>query len=684
MAHRIDSVRPVRLQHAFHGYSEGHRLLHSSVELVSRDAKTMLMMSDASGPAAVIGDEGYLTGYPLTESGYYAFARTWPAPEMSRPGCVWTHTILVEFSDIPALGGATGLLKLFRRPRGKDDFDNSEMTLNSDSYPRTSFSLDATRRILWATYANPTKSIISTSFAQHERDEFVLAMWAQQWPRLRRAFRFCTLSFADRSVGGSAFDLQFLPASGRVPRAQFRKAFDADKADFEDYDWLDDAVTDIQLGRDGPLREFLRLAGSDVSGREAFVPLASIHALSRRFTSQPESLDRAIAILGSEIPDSQGHAARALIVRAAASAPHDLGLSGLEYIISNFDLLEGDDSAKLAESVGTALWAKEPRRVLGLLSSDTIRRQIAERTLSVLPRSALLEETITGVPEFRQALLDIRPDLGVEAAYWSLPGTWNSDSIQNMSKHTEFIPAIIAAMIRSGRPLAREACVGFGREKVLRLVVDVLDKDETVPQSYAAAWLAESCSDAGAVARLLCERSISRVSTLELIARAIRPDFVPNDFGEDPWLTAARSMPRISLTKFLASFLLARAFGRRTLSSAELLQLCFDAVYYETEHASLPDDAWLLLDGRLYRSYFWPIWDRCERIRQTTVSLFVDRNIDPRCFINITWRDEVFELLVRAAGYSYSGQQYLKSVREQLIGDASAHERLRAVNRALW
>ena len=67
MAHGVSALRPLKLQQTLHGYSDGHRLLGSSISLVGRDAKTMLMMSDASGPAAVIGDDGYLTGYPLPE-----------------------------------------------------------------------------------------------------------------------------------------------------------------------------------------------------------------------------------------------------------------------------------------------------------------------------------------------------------------------------------------------------------------------------------------------------------------------------------------------------------------------------------------------------------------------------------------------------------------------------------------
>jgi hypothetical protein len=267
---------------------------------------------------------GYLTGYPLTESGYYAFARTWPAPEMPRPGCVWTHTILIEFSDIPSLQSAIGLLGLFRRPRGKDLGYGEALTLSEVSSDASPPDPAAARRILWAIYGNPSRPIVSSILEQRERDEFVLAMWDQQWPRLKRAFRFCTLSFADRSGGGNVFDLQFLPGSGRVPRVQFRTALDADRSEAEFSDWLDDAVSDLRDGAAGDLRRFLRTAGSDVSGREAFVPLASLPALSIHLATIPDSVDRAISLLEETIPDSQGHAARSLSLRDAFFNPRQI------------------------------------------------------------------------------------------------------------------------------------------------------------------------------------------------------------------------------------------------------------------------------------------------------------------------------------------------------------------------
>jgi hypothetical protein len=137
---------------------------------------------------------------------------------MPRPGCVWTHTILVEFSDIPALQSATRLLGLFRRPHGKDRGYDEVFTLAREgSADGSPLDPAAARRILWAIYGNPSKPIVLSILGERERDELVLAVWDQQWPRLKRAFRFCTLSFVDRTAGGNIFDLQFLPGTGRVP-----------------------------------------------------------------------------------------------------------------------------------------------------------------------------------------------------------------------------------------------------------------------------------------------------------------------------------------------------------------------------------------------------------------------------------------------------------------------------------
>ena len=117
MADALNADR-ITIDQTLHGYSEGHRLIEGSVKLPQPDARTMLVLSDASGSGSRIPPNGYLTGYPLAEAGKYVLARTWAAPEMSRPGCVWTHSLLIDFPDLARLGSADELLERFRRPSG--------------------------------------------------------------------------------------------------------------------------------------------------------------------------------------------------------------------------------------------------------------------------------------------------------------------------------------------------------------------------------------------------------------------------------------------------------------------------------------------------------------------------------------------------------------------------------------
>ena len=598
MAHEVSNGR-VLLQQMLHGYSEGHRMLATSTDLPARDAKTVLMMSDASGPAATIGAEGYLTGYPLSESGHYALARTWPAPELPRPGCVWTHTILIDFSDIPSLHSASAILKLFRRPQ---DDERSYRTcvehVSTTDGDRPDISDDFARGILSAVYGHPTRPIVSAAAAVPTRDALVLAIWDQQWPRLKRAFRFCTLSFADRSSANAAFDLQFLPSAGRVRPTQFKNALDADRWEFVATEWLENAVTDLKEGHDGRLRRFLRVAGSDLGGRESFAPLAVLYMLSLKFDSDATTVERAISLLGT-ISTDQGYAVRSSIVHAAAAAADRLGAEGLQFVVRNFGLIDPAESDAAAERVGQALWRIEPKALFDL-RSDPERSAIAERAIASMPPASLLEG-VASTPTHLFELLGSRPDLATESAFWSLEGAARPDILQLIQNSSGLIDGAIDAMIRSRRPLAREARAAFGSDRVLRRLLAGAD-DPTMDDGILSAWLSVAASDADAVARILVEDWINDVEALQAIARVVTPDAIPNAYGDDPWLVAVRRVSTPLTSPYLASFLLVRALGRRTTNSVELVQATFDVVYDAAEKQTLPEDAWKILDPRLDRS----------------------------------------------------------------------------------
>ena len=109
----------MRIEQALHGYSEGHRLLATSIaSLSSSDLRKMALLSDWNEyVSAQDDDSSYLMCYPLPESPYYVVAKTWYADEKERPGCVWTHSLLIDLQSEAVFFDYQLLYTFFKRPK---------------------------------------------------------------------------------------------------------------------------------------------------------------------------------------------------------------------------------------------------------------------------------------------------------------------------------------------------------------------------------------------------------------------------------------------------------------------------------------------------------------------------------------------------------------------------------------
>ena len=107
----------MKIEQLLHGYDNGHRLLAGSVLLKNNiEMDAVATLSDWSEYVAPGGGESsYVTAYPLKESGYYVIAKTWYADEMKRPGCVWTHSLLISFDVLNHIDDFKRLSILFKK-----------------------------------------------------------------------------------------------------------------------------------------------------------------------------------------------------------------------------------------------------------------------------------------------------------------------------------------------------------------------------------------------------------------------------------------------------------------------------------------------------------------------------------------------------------------------------------------
>jgi hypothetical protein len=678
MAHGVTSPAIV-VHQALHGYADGHRLLASSIPLKPRDAKIVATLSDASGSTVNLEDAGYLTGYPLHEAGLYAFAKTWPAPEMPRPGCVWTHTLLVDFADLAAIQNLAELAPLFFRPQEREGLGKRysvDLALDpSTQVARADGSPEVLRQLLWALYHRPQERVFSTEGEPNSREGTILALWSQQWPRLRRSFRFCTLVWSDRSSDATPFDLQFGSMGDRSLRSRLAKLFDADRASgAERASWLETGLRDLL--EPGSLRLFLRALGAELEGgRELFQPLCELYEVLNAPDADGKAIADGAALLEGPLRAAEARDVRAELLRRIADTAEDVDQPVLSFSVKNLHLVADASLAQLARRIGAALWRQDPTSIVRMLGASEREQALAKHTIAGMPTRTILTGLIEH-PVLAPTLLHERQDLLSEPDLWAAE-TLQPAVLEAVRAIGDPRSSVIEAAVEAAAPaLIPLLCELWSRESVLNTLIDRLQRrDADLPTSQESRWFSVAMVpyELGTV---LLRRDTWGLTTLCALAHLIQPDDPPNDYGEDPVFTALRRahgdlLPISSL--FLRSWVLARALGYRSSNQAELLSFGFDEVYLAVLASELPIDAWRLLDRRLPNSIFWGDWDRGRRLRAGILSAFVERHLDAGTFGRLLLdSEELFGVLVSEAVRMWGGRSYIRQVKRALR-DADPH-----------
>jgi hypothetical protein len=218
-------MKDVLIHQSLHGYSEGHHLLETSIKLPDEIARLMLRMSDLSGGSIFPGFEEYLTAYPLAPVDLYVLAKTWYAAEMPRPGCVWTHSLILQSKDFEAIPSLDQLTKLFIRPKAIYASQPPKLSGSCSSSilfdPESAENQPALTEIPLAKqlsalvnslYAFKRRNLLVASSSSTEFENSIMRLWSQQWPALRSTFSFCTGSLSARGLAGKPFDVQCAPS----------------------------------------------------------------------------------------------------------------------------------------------------------------------------------------------------------------------------------------------------------------------------------------------------------------------------------------------------------------------------------------------------------------------------------------------------------------------------------------
>lgn len=213
----------MKIEQVLHGYHEGHKMLASSVQSLSlSDRRKMSVLSDWDEYVPTQGDDNsYLTCYPLTDSPYYVVAKTWYASEIERPGCVWTHSLLIDLDSLTSFFDFMVLLVMFKRPVGNNFESYVEPIVVNTLLRRGSLEgqhdkMPSLNYWLFLLYRHQEPLILTYSGNSLKSQRFLLSLMNHVPKFMLRQMSLCSGTGRLRKYDNRVFDLQLTSETRRT------------------------------------------------------------------------------------------------------------------------------------------------------------------------------------------------------------------------------------------------------------------------------------------------------------------------------------------------------------------------------------------------------------------------------------------------------------------------------------
>ena len=206
----------MQIHQMMHGYNQGHNLIQGSIVLPSsEDMDCIATLSDWSEYVNTQDEADYITIYPLENSEYYVISKTWYADEMKRPGCVWTHSLLISYHQLSQIVDFRVFIDMFVRPQGGDfEFYATPLqidpTLESENLLFANNLILPSLPIIFNELINKRPQVFSIENKSRFYQYLCLLLMNYFPYKLLFQLSFCTGSSGFRTLHDNPFSLQFI------------------------------------------------------------------------------------------------------------------------------------------------------------------------------------------------------------------------------------------------------------------------------------------------------------------------------------------------------------------------------------------------------------------------------------------------------------------------------------------
>jgi hypothetical protein len=635
----------------------------------------MLILSDMSGPSMQPGFDEYLTGYPLPGSDFFVFAKTWYAPEMQRPGCVWTHSLLIPRVQISHVTTAC-LLEKFRRPHpeGVENVAAMPIVLDGDSVGSdgNGFSDRAVAAALVGSVLGQPRPVIVVVDTADQIEAVMLQLWEELWPAERARFSFCTGAIMPRSNASALLDLQAVPRA--IPPAQFRKSTGTAlvldiRAPSKPEAWVDLVIDDAIRG-DATFQTWLETAAGSDAGRSVVPSLAPIfgewHAPNSSARSvvtsianvkhlDPNTRDRLIVMAFDRAGGEDGTGRRELL--QCVCGDHDIDLTPIAPMLE-------DQARRLFEASreeGIAL-------VLSLLGSELT--EVGERVLRaavLLLVSSDLETFGDAQAHFLPTIVGANSQLASSPVLWKRVGARSGEVLAHLGASNlsnEDRTAVVDAIFASGLDISVDELVRFGGKIA---IFHGLSAMVTGQIQLSWSWRSTLSAQPDTVLEWVENLTTPSLCHLELGSKFLSPRAMQSRLTK-VWKIgtsgAASLVPRV------AAFGLTLALWEG-IADSPLLTACFQPAYEAASSSQLEYDEWDWLREYAPSLSWYRDWDRCERLAAAVARLFEKQTASLETIFQVVHSRATIRKVAAILHDDRDMRAYLKSLRKKAESSSS-------------
>jgi hypothetical protein len=678
----------IQIHQTLHGYKDGHQLLAISTgDLTVDEKQELLFQSDLTGSNFTEEFKIYITGYPINESNSYAFSKTWYADEMKRPGCAWTHTLLIKFSDLGKIPELTSLLNLFRRPTlDKYEFYLSPIEMDViDPAANNVEDTEWTRLIMSALYTLTENSIIIPASSPTLFEAIILNIWSNQWPRLRRNFTFCTASLNSKVIREKNFDIQITPLTNLPTlQRQISNIYVLEKDNPIKHDFLD-IVFKYPKNK---LRRFLWKYGSDIGGtRDNYLPLIELFDIIQTASNVDQIFSKLRATIQSK--KLSDHFANRLLSEKSFLPSKFSDKEIVLFLIENEDNFPNSEINLLLKSKLSDLIAKDEISYLDLYkyweeypNNSSLKEAIDKVAIS----ETIISYLESFSPTIVKSIIRRKPELASNEKLWSLNYSTQQAVLNELIDSRALEPgSFIFPILKSQSNIISEFASRFPQLTVFN-TLHWLNLGHSIPASWGKEisakyfWVIEKwLSNQTNLEPTLWNYLFSNLEPKQLRSLAL---------SGNEWLSFYKLVTRgaIDVNRVAAAAtILSVGFSRKDRLGSELVRESFHDVYSFAAASKIDWETWKLIPQDLVidddesgmisfimttifslkKKDHIDDWDFCEILVRTIAHKFIKNNWSIQYFLDSLNNQAAFN---RTIGYCLSfkrGRKFVKRICDQ-------------------